>query len=411
MLGLYNLGIKIFSLGVKTASNFNEKARLLNKGRKISLEQLKNINEKEETIWVHCASLGEFEQGRPLIEKIKKEKPDSKVVLTFFSPSGYEIRKDYEYADYVLYLPADTKRNARAFIKAFNPKVVVFIKYEFWYHYLNELHLAGVTVFLASAIFRKEHPFFKWYGGFNRKMLTFFTHLFVQDELSKELLGGINIKNVSVAGDTRFDRVVEIAQAAKKFPELKAFSDNSFVLVAGSSWPTDEKIIIDYLNKNKSIKILMAPHEIHEEHILQIEERLKNIKSVRYTAITPDLSFDDIRVVIVNTMGMLSSMYQYGDIAFIGGGFGSGIHNTIEAATFDLPVIFGPNYKKYQEACDLIDVKGGFTIKSYSEFENITDKLCSDVDFLAKSQKEAGDYVRRMCGATDIISEEILKLL
>ncbi|MCW3786744.1 3-deoxy-D-manno-octulosonic acid transferase [Plebeiibacterium sediminum] len=405
MLYLYNTGILFYNLAIRLFSLFNEKGRLLLMGRKATMCSIKQLNITEKTIWVHCASLGEFEQGRPVIEAIKKQDPDKKLVLTFFSPSGYEVRKDYEYADYIFYLPSDRKRNVKKFVDAINPEVSIFVKYEFWHHYLRYLKNSGIKTYIISAIFRHEHVFFKWYGGFYRNILTCFTKLFIQDEESAELLKGIGITNYCVSGDTRFDRVWEIAQASKEYPVLEAFSRGSKVLVGGSSWPAGEKLIAEYLKLNTEIKLLLAPHEIHEEHIKQIEEMLP-VSSARYTKLN-GVDLTSLKVLIVDTMGMLSSMYRYGDVAYIGGGFGSGIHNTIEASTFGLPVVFGPNYKKYKEACDLIASKGGYTISNQTEFNEIMNHLFQDEAFYKDASEASNEYVEKMRGATGLIIKEI----
>ncbi len=407
MLYLYNTGIFLYNLAISLFSLFNEKGRLLLRGRKATMATIKQLNISEKTIWVHCASLGEFEQGRPLIEAIKKKDPNKKIVLTFFSPSGYEVRKDFEHADYIFYLPSDRKRNVKKFVDAINPEVSIFVKYEFWFHYLDYLKKSQIKTYIISAIFRPEHAFFKWYGGFYRNILTCFTKLFIQDEESAKLLKNIGITNFCVSGDTRFDRVWEIAQASKEYHILEEFSKGSQVLVGGSSWPTGEKLIAEYLKLNKDIKLLLAPHEIHEEHIKQIEEILP-VSSARYTKLD-GVDLTSLKVLIVDTMGMLSSMYRYGDVAYIGGGFGSGIHNTIEASTFGLPVVFGPNYKKYKEACDLIIFKGGFTISTQSEFNEIMDRLFKDEVYYNNSSLASNKYVEKMRGATELIISEIYK--
>ncbi len=405
MLIIYNTGIFLYNLAIRLFSLFNNKALLLLSGRKDTMAAINKLDLKQKTIWVHCASLGEFEQGRPLIESIKKKNRDKIIVLTFFSPSGYEVRKDYELVDYVFYLPSDRKDNVKKFVDAINPDVAIFVKYEFWFHYLKYLNIQGIKTYIISAIFRPEHAFFKWYGGWYAKMLQYFTKLFVQDQESGALLKNIGVDHFQISGDTRFDRVWEIAQASKEYPELKEFSEGFKVLVGGSSWPAGESLIAEYLKVNTNIKLLLAPHEIHDAHIKQIEDILP-VESVRYTQIK-DADLKSIRVLIVDTMGMLSSMYRYGDIAYIGGGFGSGIHNTIEASTFGVPVVFGPNYKKYKEACDLIEVEGGFSISNQSEFNSIMDRLFSDSNFLKSASEASSTYVEKMRGATGQIISEI----
>ncbi len=404
---VYNFIISIYDFGISIFSLFNVKAKKLRQGRKDTLKLIKTLRITEKTIWVHCASLGEFEQGRPVIEALKKKDLNQKIVLTFFSPSGYEVRKDYEFADYIFYLPSDKKRYVKKFVDAVNPSHVLFVKYEFWYYYLKYLNSKNINVYIISALFRKEHIFFKWYGGRYRKLLFFFTKLFVQDEESAELLRSVGVKDSVVAGDTRFDRVYEIAQQAKDYELLEKFSKGSVVLVGGSTWPSGEKLIAEYLKKNKDIKILLAPHEIHEEHLRQIEDILP-VASARYTKLD-GVDLAGLRVLIVDTMGMLSSMYRYGDFAYIGGGFGSGIHNTIEASTFGLPVIFGPNYKKYQEACDLIKMQAGFCVTNQQDFDRLVDNLMQNQNFYKQSSQAALKYVDSMRGSTELIIRDICR--
>ncbi|MGQ1787836.1 MULTISPECIES: 3-deoxy-D-manno-octulosonic acid transferase [unclassified Saccharicrinis] len=403
----YNLGILFFSAVLRVLALFNNKARVLVDGRKETMNRVGSLDFTEKTVWVHCASLGEFEQGRPVIEAIKNRNPRQKVVLTFFSPSGYEVQKNYALADEVLYLPSDRPSNVRRFVSAINPKEVIFVKYEFWFHFLNHLNKSGIRTYIVSAIFRPQHAFFRWYGGWYRKMLHFFTKLYVQDEESGLLLSKIGISNYQVAGDTRFDRVYEIAQNSKEYPELEKFATGSAVLVGGSSWPAGEKLIADYLKHNPDFKLLLAPHEIHEEHISQIEDLFSEYKCARYTELAGE-DIHKLRIIIINTMGMLSSMYRYGDVAYIGGGFGSGIHNTIEASTFGLPVVFGPNYKKYKEACDLIHLGAGFAVSGSSEFVKVMDRLFNDKKHLLNSSEASVNYVNKMRGATEIIVKELM---
>jgi len=407
MLLIYNLGIQFFGFVLRVLAPFKDKANKLHHGRKETMKAIESLSLNEKTIWIHCASLGEFEQGRPIMEAIKQKDASTKIVLTFFSPSGYEVQKDYEYADYIFYLPADKPRLVKRFISAINPRKVVFVKYEFWYHYLKTLSNLNIEIYSVSSIFRPEHIFFKWYGGFNRKMLTFFTKLYVQDQQSENLLQSINIDNVEVAGDTRFDRVYEISKNAKTYELVKEFTSDCKVIIGGSSWPAGEKLLINYIHNNPNVKLLLAPHEIHEDHIAQIESQL-NVPCIRYTK-AEGVDLSKIQVLIVDTMGMLSSMYQYGTIAYIGGGFGSGIHNTIEASTFGLPVLFGPKYKKYQEACDLIELKGAFCINSQSEFDTNVNTLLNDSVVLSSAQDASKNYVTKMRGATQAILSKLLE--
>ncbi len=326
MVFVYNLGILIYQFIVTAVSPFNRKAKLWKKGRKKWQSRLL-------IVWFHCASLGEFEQGRPVIEAFREKYSDIKILLTFFSPSGYEIRKNYPKADYIFYLPLDTRRNAIKFIETVNPIATIFVKYEFWYHYLKQLKKRNIPTYIISAIFREDQVFFKPYGNWYRTFLSNFEHLFVQNEKSQELLASIGISNVTIAGDTRFDRVMTNAQAAKTIPLLEQFVLNSKVLVAGSTWQKDEEIIIEYLKKNPyNLKLIIAPHEINPQNIEKFRAKL-SVKSMLYT--NPDeTDLADTQVLIIDTIGILSSVYRYGTIAYIGGGFGVGIHNTLEAAVY-----------------------------------------------------------------------------
>lgn len=403
---LYNVGIAAFSGLIKIVSPFNTKARLLSEGRKDTKRQQLDISEKGKVVWIHAASLGEFEQGRPVIEAIKKEHSDYKVVLTFFSPSGYEVRKNYDLADYVLYLPSDTRRNAEWFIDTIRPEKVFFIKYEFWYHYLKTLKRKRVPVYGVSMIFRKDQPFFKWYGRWFINMLSAFVKFYVQDEDSGKLLSKIGFDNYSVSGDTRFDRVRDIANESEYVVLAKKFAgDSKKIIVAGSTWGPDEDVLINYIqNVNKDVKLIIAPHEIHEEHIKQIVSKL-NVPFFRYTS--PVDNIESARVMIVDTIGMLSAIYKYGNVAYIGGGFGKGIHNTLEAATYSMPVFFGPKYRKFKEAVDLIEINGGFTFKEVEEFNKQIEELWADESLLKSVSENAGNYVTKMCGATKQIMDEV----
>ncbi len=405
MTVLYNIGILIVSAFINIGSLFSSKLKKLKEGRSRVWKEIADSNIGESTIWIHAASLGEFEQGRPLIEAIKKRFPERKIVLTFFSPSGYEIRKDYELADYVFYLPADTRRNAQRFINAVRPEMVFFIKYEFWNHFISQLKKREIPVYGVSVIFRESQRFFRWYGGWFRRMLNSFSHLYLQDEASAKLLESVSLKNYSVAGDTRFDRVKEIADEAEDIDIAGKFSEGYNTIVAGSSWPADEKILTKYINESPdNIKLIIAPHEIDDAHIREIESSLK-VSSFRITK--PPENLSEYKVMIVDTMGMLAAIYRYGQVAYIGGGFGSGIHNVLEAATYGIPVIFGPEYKKFKEACDLVELGGGFEINSYEEFERVISKMWDDAAFLKSSGMSAEKYVNRMCGATSLIMKEL----
>jgi 3-deoxy-D-manno-octulosonic-acid transferase len=403
---LYNLGILLYSVLARILAPFNLKARLWTAGRKNWLEALnQKIKPGDRYIWIHCASLGEFEQGRPIIEAVKNEMPHFKIIVTFFSPSGYEIRKNYQKADIVCYLPADTPKNAEKFISVIKPVLAVFVKYEFWYNYISVLKRKGIPLFLVSAIFRKEQHFFRWYGSFSRNMLQMFGRIFVQDLNSLELLQGIGYKDAVQAGDTRFDRVVEIAGAAKTIPQLENFRGNERLLLAGSSWTRDEEIISEYINKNPDrMKWVFAPHEIGAENIRRIEALIR-VKCIRFSELTKE-SYD-ARVLIIDNIGMLSSAYRYAYIAAIGGGFGKGIHNILEPACWSIPVLFGPNHLNFREAVDLINLGGAKTFKTGDEFMSILDVWLSDENLYRKAAETAGKYVRENTGATYKIMADI----
>lgn len=403
---VYNIVIFTYTGIIHIASLFNQKARLWVKGRRDWYRKLvKIINPEGKLVWVHCASLGEFEQGRPVIEKLKSEEPDLKILLTFFSPSGYEIRKNYSLADYVLYLPADFPRNARRFIAATNPAYVIFIKYEFWNNYISTLFRNKIPVFLVSGIFRKKQIFFRWYGTFFRKLLEMFTHIFVQNEESFELLQNIGIESVTLAGDTRFDRVSQIGSAAKDLPLIERFRDDEKLFLAGSSWKADEEIIAQYINSDPGrMKWVFAPHEIDNANIERIE-KLFGVRTIRYSQLDSDSS--DSRVLIIDNIGMLSSIYRYAFIAAIGGGFGKGIHNILEAATWSIPVVFGPNFKKFTEATEMIKVGAARTFSNYTEFEKIISNWLSDNDQYINNASSAGAYVKSKIGATELIINEM----
>jgi 3-deoxy-D-manno-octulosonic-acid transferase len=350
-------------------------------------------------VWFHAASLGEFEQGRPLMEQLRKDHPEYKILLTFFSPSGYEVRKNYEGADIITYLPLDTITNARRFLRTVRPVMAFFIKYEFWYNYLHILKHRNVPVYSVSSIFREDQVFFKWYGRQYGRVLNCFTHFFVQNEISKELLAKIGITNTTVVGDTRFDRVLQIKEAAKQLPIVEAFvKDAPQVFVAGSSWPPDEEIFIKFFNTHKSWKLIIAPHVIGEDHLKQIEKLLEGRKVIRYTEATEE-NVQNAEVLIINCFGLLSSIYHYGQVAYVGGGFGVGIHNLLEAAVWDVPVFFGPNNQKFQEAQGL-KTSGGFEINNYEEFASQMDKFAASADYLNEQGRKAGHFVKGQSGAT-----------
>jgi 3-deoxy-D-manno-octulosonic-acid transferase len=393
---------------IRIVSPFNTKAKLWIDGRKNIFINLKNsIDKKDNIAWFHASSLGEFEQGRPVIEEFKKTYPNFKILLTFFSPSGYEIQKDYKYADYIFYLPADSKNNAKKFIEIVSPKIAFFVKYDFWFHYLSQLNRNNIPTFIFSAIFRKNQLFFKWYGFWYRKMLTLFTRIYVQDKDSKKLLNNIKINNVEIGGDTRFDRVYNLAQSAKPIKLIEEFSKKNITIIAGSTWEKDEDIIAKYINNNENREInwIIAPHEVHSNHIEKIIKIIE--RPVLKFSKADKTNIQDFNVIIIDSIGILSSLYRYGNIAYIGGGFGAGIHNTLEAATYGLPVIFGPNYKRFKEACDLIKIKSGFTIANYDNFKKILEHLIYDETIRTKSGESAKNYIKNMCGGTSKILSQL----
>ena len=402
MAFLYNIGIQAYHLAIQLAAPFNEKAALLRKGRKEVWKKAAGIQRGEgRLVWFHAASLGEFEQGRPVIEALKAAEPATQILLTFFSPSGYEIRKNYTGADYILYLPGDTRRNAVRLIEKFRPDAAVFIKYEFWGNYLNALAKRNIPTYIISAIFRPSQIFFRPYGGYFRKILQNFEHLYVQDENSKKLLKDIGIIKVSVTGDTRFDRVLEIRSQAKELPLIEQFSKEKFTLIAGSSWPKDEEIFIDYFNRHPEMKLIIAPHEIHEEHIQFILSRL-NRTTIRYTQ-ADEKNIQKADCIIIDCFGLLSSIYRYGQVAYVG----AGIHNVPEAAVYSIPVIFGPNHKKFKEAKELIIAGGGFSISKSEDFKLVMDRLLKNKEFLSKAGITAGQYIQNNSGASKKILKEL----
>lgn len=400
----YNLAIYLYYFGIRVASLFNQKAKLWIKGRKNLFENLeKSINKNEKIAWFHCASLGEFEQGRAVLEKFKKDYPHYKIFLTFFSPSGYEIRKNYPFADYIFYLPIDTKHNAKKFVEIINPSLVFFIKYEFWFNLLSELKRKNISTFLVSAIFRKEQHFFKFYGSFFRKSLSSFQHIFIQDAGSKQLLEKINLNNVTIAGDTRIDRALEIPKQTNPISLVEKFKGDHQFLIAGSTWEKDEEILTEIILKSElqNLKFILAPHEVSEENISRLETIFLE-KAIRFSKAN-DANIHNKKVLIIDNIGMLSSLYQYGEIAYIGGGFGKGIHNTLEPATFGLPIIFGPNYHKFSEAKELVKLQGAFSINNKREAEEIIKKLLNDNIFRKNASEKCKNYIKENSGATEKI--------
>ncbi|RHS45316.1 3-deoxy-D-manno-octulosonic acid transferase [Tannerella sp. AF04-6] len=403
---LYNFGIYTYKQLVNIASFRNLKARKMKQGHKEIFHYLaQNADPEGGYIWIHASSLGEFEQGRPIIEAIKAHYPEQKIAITFFSPSGYEVRKNYSKADLICYLPFDLPNNVNRFLNILKPKQAIFIKYEFWGNYLNALAKRNIPTYIISAIFRPSQIFFRPYGGYFRKILQNFEHLYVQDENSKKLLKDIGIIKVSVTGDTRFDRVLEIRSQAKELPLIEQFSKEKFTLIAGSSWPKDEEIFIDYFNRHPEMKLIIAPHEIHEEHIQFILSRL-NRTTIRYTQ-ADEKNIQKADCIIIDCFGLLSSIYRYGQVAYVGGGFGAGIHNVPEAAVYSIPVIFGPNHKKFKEAKELIIAGGGFSISKSEDFKLVMDRLLKNKEFLSKAGITAGQYIQNNSGASKKILKEL----
>lgn len=449
---MYNIAIYIYLIGVAIGSLFNKKIKKMWRGEREAVDLLKEkVDPTAKYVWFHAASLGEFEQGRPLIEQLRATHPEYKILLTFFSPSGYEVRKNYEGADIVCYLPLDTIRNARRFLRAVHPVMAFFIKYEFWYNYLHILRHRGVPVYSVSSIFRPGQVFFKWYGRNYAKVLHCITHFFVQNEVSLQLLKGIGIDEATVVGDTRFDRVLQIKEQSKELPIVEAFkgingkgdackedlsedackrvlskdackgnlsedackgdlSENGCkgckVFVAGSSWQPDEDIFIRFFNGHPDWKLIIAPHVIGEDHLAYILDKLQ-MKAVRYTQAT-EQSAAEARCLIIDCFGLLSTIYRYGEIAYVGGGFGVGIHNVPEAAVWGVPVLFGPNNKRFQEAQDLLACKGSFEVTDYDSFNTIISRLISDDKFRHQCGEASANYVKSRSGATDIIMKSVV---
>ena len=416
---MYNILMSLYAFGVWVASHFSEKIKKMLNGEHESFRILQEkIDSQSQYIWFHAASLGEFEQGLPLMERIRAEYPKYKILLTFFSPSGYEVRKNYAGADICCYLPLDTFRNARRFLDIINPAMAFFIKYEFWYNYMHILKKRSVPVYSVSSIFRPDQVFFKWYGKQYARVLHCINHFFVQNEESRTLLHSIGLNNVSVVGDTRFDRVLEIKEASKKLPIIEAFiegnkdetpvdvyKESQKVFVAGSSWAPDEDIFINYFNAHRDWKLIIAPHVIGEDHLEQIRQKL-NHKTVRYTQVSEEEA-RNAECLIIDCFGLLSSIYHYADISYVGGGFGVGIHNVLEAAVWGKPVIFGPNNKHFREAQGLLKVRGGFEITDAESFVSVMDNLIKADGALQESGQRASDFVASLAGATEKILKKV----
>ena len=412
---MYNVAIYLYLLGVAVCSLFSKKVRKMWRGERRAVRELRQkVDPEAQYVWFHAASLGEFEQGRPLIEELRRRHPQYKILLTFFSPSGYEVRKDYPGADIVIYLPLDTIANARRFLRAIRPVMAFFIKYEFWYNYLHILKHRHVPVYSVSSIFRPGQVFFRWYGSEYGRVLRCFTHFFVQNQVSKDLLAKLKITDVSIVGDTRFDRVLQIKQQAKVLPVVEQFKSSGKVFVAGSSWLPDEEIFIPYFLKEKpDWKLIIAPHVIDEAHLQKIEKLLEGRRVVRYTemmkcqspATNPQSPLtetpSEADVLIIDCFGLLSSIYRYADIAYVGGGFGVGIHNLPEAAVWGVPVFFGPNNQRFQEAQDLKECGGGVEIADYGDFRSKMEVFAGDPSKCQEVGRRAANYIKEKSGATE----------
>lgn len=403
----YNLAIYLFSALLWPVSLFNKKADTLRRGRRGLVERIeKDFASLPEcqTLWMHCASLGEFEQGRTVIEAFKALEPTSRIVVTFFSPSGYEVRHNYSGADYIYYLPADTPCNARRVVRAIKPNIAIFVKYEYWHNYLKQLQNNGAQIYVISAIFRENMVFFKPWGGFFRAMLSRFTHLYVQNSQSIELLAAIGIQNVTVAGDTRFDRVAQITAAVPKLPIVEAFAKGQQVMVCGSTWPDDEKLLAKLITNHPETRFIIAPHQINENNIRTLLSALPQRTAALYTQ-TDERQVVNTNLLIINCIGILSGVYRYGQIAYIGGGFGAGIHNILEAATWGMPIIFGPRYQKFAEAVDLVNLGGAASITSEEELQTAYNLMQNNLNNISQVTKK---YVETRCGATEIITRKLI---
>lgn len=425
MLFLYNLIILLASQVVKLLALFSPKMKLFVDGRKEVFPILQSkINPKDKTIWFHAASLGEYEQGLPVIEKIKNQYPNHKIVVTFFSPSGYEVRKKNTVADATVYLPLDTKSNAKKFIKTINPELVFFIKYEYWPNYLNELKKLQIKTYLISGIFRENQAFFKWYGGFYRNALKSFEYFFVQNESSKNLIQSIDFNNVKISGDTRFDRVVSILERDNSLDFIKQFKENKTTIVIGSSWPKDENLLVDYINNaSDKIKFIIAPHNIHKSEIVNLQSLIKKkvvLFSEKEQILTraertgeskqvQNYKLEDFQVFIIDTIGILTKIYSYADIAYVGGGFGNpGVHNILEPATFGVPIIIGPNYSHFAEATALVHQEGCISISNQNELNEAFDNLIFNEDVRHEKGHICATFVQMNKGATDVILKHII---
>lgn len=407
---MYQLVIHLYLLAIRIYALFNDKVRKMWHGEQATWHILaQKLDPKARYIWFHAASLGEFEQGRPLMERIRRQYPHYRILLTFFSPSGFEVRKDYQGADIICYLPLDTKHNAKRFLDAVNPCMAFFIKYEFWYNYLHILKDRGIPTYSVSSIFRKEQVFFQWYGRKYADVLTCFTKLFVQNEESRRLLSTIGVESVEVVGDTRFDRVLQIQQAGKILPIVEAFIADSakHTFIAGSSWEPDEELFLPYFQQNQDWKLIIAPHVISPAHIASITRLLAGKKIAFYADTTPEQAAQ-ADVLFINCFGLLSSIYRYADVSYIGGGFGTGIHNTLEAAVWGKPVLFGPNHQRFAEAQGLLRSKGGIEVRHTDDFTALMQEFSDHPERIAESGRQAAAYVQSLAGATEKVLGSIL---
>lgn len=400
---MYGIAIYLYAFAAHVAALFSPKVRLMLRGHQRTWRTLKTLSKADSYVWFHAASLGEFEQGRPLMERLKREQPNKKILLTFFSPSGYEVRKDYAGADVVLYLPFDTPCYARRFVRSLTIEAAFFIKYEFWRNYITRLYRKGVPVYSVSSSFREEQVFFRWYGYYYARVLRLITHFFVQNESSRLLLRDVlHITDATVVGDTRLDRVLAIRQQARPLPEIERFSAGRFTLVCGSTWPVDESFIIPYVLAHPEMRLVIAPHVVDQAHLEAIEAQCLE-RSVRYSTLTSGLSTAEAQVLIIDGYGLLSSIYAHGTAAYVGGGFGAGIHNVPEAAVYGIPVLIGPNNAKFQEAQALKYCGGALEVSTPSAFASVLDHLRTDATYLSQCGRAAGEYIRANAGAVDKI--------
>lgn len=399
---IYNCIVLVATFIISVIALFQKKMKLFVRGRKESFQKLSVLKKENKIIWIHVASLGEFEQGRPIIERLKKEQPNFKIVLTFFSPSGYEIQKNYQLADVVCYLPMDTRKNARRFLELVNPAIAIFVKYEFWPNYLRELKQRNITTILISGIFRKNQIFFKPFGGFMRKSLQAFDHFFVQDKPSEKLLQSINYSNISISGDTRFDRVYEILNQDNELDFISEFKNNQYTVVAGSTWKEDEEFLVNYINQSLNEKFIIAPHNINADDIQKLKESITK-NTILYSD-KKNKSLSEFDVFIIDTIGILTKIYAVSDVAYVGGGLTkNGVHNVLEPATFGVPIVIGPEYKKYKEVVDLVGLKGCKVIVNQQEFSNTFLQLKSDENYRNQLGKVNQSYIKNNIGATEKI--------